>query len=54
MIIMAYFFLFHTKNIYCGSLWMCLSEALLMNTHNVCFHGNQAKVILELSRNTPP
>ena len=27
-------------------------EAILMSTHNICFYGEQEKIILQLSSNT--
>ena len=29
-----------------------LAEAILMSTHNICFHGELTKIILQLSSNT--
>ena len=31
-----------------------LAEALLMNTHSICFNGELEKIIPELSSNIPP
>ena len=31
----------------------CLTEALLMSIHNICFYGELEKIIPELSPNTP-
>ena len=33
---------------------MCLAKALLINTHNICFHGELEKIIPDFSSNTPP
>ena len=37
-------------------LWVlsriALTEAILMNTHNICFYGELTKIILQLSSNT--
>ena len=37
------FFIFLHKNICCGTHLKCLTEALLMSTHNICFHGEIRK-----------
>ena len=32
-------------------MFLSLIEAILMNTHNICFYGELTKIVLELSSN---
>ena len=35
------------------TLWVLISEALLMSTHNICFYGELEETVTKLSPNTP-
>ena len=39
---------FYMKAYVVGTQWKHFSEALLMNTHNICFHGEIIKIFIRI------